>query len=106
MSGYGGMFSFGHAAFFGIGAYTDAYLLVEHGDLALDQHGGRSGAGGARPACSSPTCRLRYRLAGAYFALATFAFARDAPAARAPTSALSTRPRGSTSRSCPETLGR
>ena len=31
MSGYGGMFSFGHAAFFGIGAYTDAYLLVEHG---------------------------------------------------------------------------
>ena len=26
MSGYGGMFSFGHAAFFGIGAYTDAYL--------------------------------------------------------------------------------
>ena len=31
MSGYGGMFSFGHAAFFGIGAYTDAYLLIEHG---------------------------------------------------------------------------
>ena len=31
MSGYGGMFSFGHAAFFGIGAYTDAYLLVDHG---------------------------------------------------------------------------
>ena len=30
MSGYGGMFSFGHAAFFGIGAYTDAYLLTEH----------------------------------------------------------------------------
>ena len=30
MSGYGGMFSFGHAAFFGIGAYTDAYLVVEH----------------------------------------------------------------------------
>ena len=28
MSGYGGMFSFGHAAFFGIGAYTDAYLLT------------------------------------------------------------------------------
>ena len=31
MSGYGGLFSFGHAAFFGIGAYTDAYLVVEHG---------------------------------------------------------------------------
>ncbi len=31
MSGYGGLFSFGHAAFFGVGAYTDAYLVVEHG---------------------------------------------------------------------------
>ena len=31
MSGFGGMFSFGHAAYFGIGAYTSAWLLVEHG---------------------------------------------------------------------------
>ena len=31
MSGFGGMFSFGHAAYFGIGAYADTYLLVKHG---------------------------------------------------------------------------
>ena len=30
MSGFGGMFSFGHAAYFGLGAYTAGYLLVEH----------------------------------------------------------------------------
>ena len=75
MSGYGGLFSFGHAAFFGIGAYTDAYLVVEHEispwiAMAL----------GALLAAVAGTliaylC-LRYRLAGAYFALATFAFAQ------------------------------
>ncbi len=31
MGGYAGMFSFGQAAFFGIGAYTSSYLLVAHG---------------------------------------------------------------------------
>ena len=75
MSGYGGLFSFGHAAFFGIGAYTDAYLVVEHGTspwMAM--------AAGALLAAVAGTliaylC-LRYRLAGAYFALATFAFAQ------------------------------
>ena len=75
MSGYGGLFSFGHAAFFGIGAYTDAYLVVEHGIspwMAM--------AAGALLAALAGTliaylC-LRYRLAGAYFALATFAFAQ------------------------------
>lgn len=75
MSGYGGLFSFGHAAFFGVGAYTDAYLVVEHGIspwIAM--------AVGAVLAAAVGTliaflC-LRYRLAGAYFALATFAFAQ------------------------------
>ena len=75
MSGYGGMFSFGHAAFFGIGAYTDAYLVVEYEispwiAMAL----------GAVIAAVAGTAIaflcLRYRLAGAYFALATFAFAQ------------------------------
>jgi len=28
MGGYAGMFSFGQAAFFGIGAYTSSFLLV------------------------------------------------------------------------------
>lgn len=75
MSGYGGMFSFGHAAFFGIGAYTDAYLLVEHGVspwIAMV-------IGAVISACAGIVIAflcLRYKLAGAYFALATFAFAQ------------------------------
>jgi branched-chain amino acid transport system permease protein len=75
MSGFGGMFSFGHAAFFGIGAYADAYLLVAHGIspwVAMP-------VGGALAACfgvAAAFASLRYRLAGAYFALATFAFAQ------------------------------
>ncbi|MEQ4498753.1 branched-chain amino acid ABC transporter permease [Nocardioides kribbensis] len=75
MSGYGGMFSFGHAAFFGIGAYTDAYLLVEHGVspwISMLVGAAISAAAGTLIAF---LC-LRYRLAGAYFALATFAFAQ------------------------------
>ncbi len=75
MSGYGGLFSFGHAAYFGIGAYLDAYLLVTHGIspwIAMVLGGGLAAAFGVLTAFAS----LRYRLAGAYFALATFAFAQ------------------------------
>ncbi|MFI6260149.1 branched-chain amino acid ABC transporter permease [Micromonospora zamorensis] len=74
MSGFGGMFSFGHAAYFGIGAYTSAWLLVEHrvspwiGMLA-----GMVMA--AAFAALIGFLALRYKLRGAYFALATFAFA-------------------------------
>lgn len=75
MSGYGGMFSFGHAAFFGIGAYTDAYLLVAHGIspwVSMVVGAVLAAIFGVATAALS----LRYRLAGAYFALATFAFAQ------------------------------
>jgi branched-chain amino acid transport system permease protein len=75
MSGFGGMFSFGHAAFFGIGAYADAYLLVEHGIspwLAMLVGALVAAVAGVLIAY---LC-LRYKLAGAYFALATFAFAQ------------------------------
>ncbi|NIL82137.1 branched-chain amino acid ABC transporter permease [Rhodococcoides kroppenstedtii] len=75
MGGFGGMFSFGHAAFFGIGAYTGAYLLVEHGIspwLSMIVAAVVSAAVGTTIAY---LC-LRYRLAGSYFALATFAFAQ------------------------------
>jgi branched-chain amino acid transport system permease protein len=75
MSGYGGMFSFGHAAFFGIGAYTDAYLLVDHGIspwISMVVGAVLAAAFGVLTAFLS----LRYRLAGAYFALATYAFAQ------------------------------
>ena len=75
MSGYGGLFSFGHAAFFGIGAYADAYLVIEHGLspwIAMVVGMVIAAVAGTLIAY---LC-LRYRLAGAYFALATFAFAQ------------------------------
>ena len=74
MSGFGGMFSFGHAAYFGLGAYTSAWLLVERG---ISPWVGMA-AGMVVAAVFGVAVgflALRYRLKGAYFALATFAFA-------------------------------
>ncbi len=74
MSGFGGMFSFGHAAYFGIGAYSSAYLLVRH-DLS-PWIGMLVGAAlAAAFGILTGFLSFRYRLKGAYFALATFAFA-------------------------------
>lgn len=74
MSGFGGMFSFGHAAYFGLGGYVSAWLLVERG---VSPWVGM--AVGMVVAAAFATLigflALRYRLKGAYFALATFAFA-------------------------------
>lgn len=75
MSGYGGMFSFGHAAFFGVGAYADAYLLVEHGISPWIGMLVGMGIAALAGVLIAYLC-LRYKLAGAYFALATFAFAQ------------------------------
>lgn len=74
MSGFGGLFSFGHAAYFGLGAYTTAWLLVEH--HVSPWIGMLTGmVVAALFAVVSGFLALRYRLKGAYFALATFAFA-------------------------------
>lgn len=74
MSGFGGMFSFGHASYFGLGAYTSAWLLVERN--VSPWIGLVSGmVVAALFAVVSGFLALRYRLKGAYFALATFAFA-------------------------------
>jgi branched-chain amino acid transport system permease protein len=74
MSGFGGLFSFGHAAYFGLGAYTTAWLLVEKGQSPwIGMAAGVVVA--AAFAVVSGFLLLRYRLKGAYFALATFAFA-------------------------------
>ncbi|GAA1211131.1 branched-chain amino acid ABC transporter permease [Prauserella alba] len=74
MSGFGGMFSFGHAAYFGLGAYTSAYLLVEHGVSPwVGMAAGMVVA--AAVAMVIGYFSFRYDLKGAYFALATFAFA-------------------------------
>ena len=74
LGGYGGQFSFGHALFFGTGAYVQAILQVGHGvnawvalliaSLAAAAVGGCVGA-----------LTFRYGLKGSYFALVTLAFA-------------------------------
>lgn len=74
MSGYGGMFSFGHAAYFGVGAYADTVLLI-HLNLSPWIAMLVGAACAAIVAMFIGYLSFRYRLKGAYFALATFAFA-------------------------------
>ncbi|MEI8147275.1 MAG: branched-chain amino acid ABC transporter permease [Alphaproteobacteria bacterium] len=72
--GYGGQFSFGHAAFFGTGAYAQAILQVRYGVnpwVALPLAIGLGGAVGFVIGYLS----FRARLRGSYFALVTLAFA-------------------------------
>jgi branched-chain amino acid transport system permease protein len=74
LGGYGGQFSFGHALFFGVGAYVQVILQVSHGVNAwvalLGAIGGAAGVGAFVGALS-----FRYGLKGSYFALVTLAFA-------------------------------
>jgi branched-chain amino acid transport system permease protein len=74
LGGYGGQFSFGHALFFGTGAYVQAIAQLQGGlnawaALALAM--GAAGAVGAGVGALS----FRYGLKGSYFALVTLAFA-------------------------------
>jgi branched-chain amino acid transport system permease protein len=74
LGGYAGQFSFGHAAFFGIGAYTSTLLLVRGGVspwLGLPAGGLLAAAFG----CFAGYLSFRYGLRGPYFALVTLAFA-------------------------------
>jgi len=74
LGGYGGQFSFGHAAFFGTGAYATAVLQVQLGLnpwLAFAVAIALGGAVGAVIGFLS----FRYGLRGSYFALVTLAFA-------------------------------
>ena len=74
MGGFAGQFSFGHAAFFGLGAYTTGVLLVDFG--VSPWIGMAAGAVvAALYGALAGWLSFRYRLRGAYFALATFAFA-------------------------------
>jgi branched-chain amino acid transport system permease protein len=73
LAGYTGYLNFGHSAFFGIGAYATAILMVR----ASWPFPAAAVAGGAAAAIGAviaglPTLRLR----GAYFAIATWALAR------------------------------
>ena len=74
LGGYGGQFSFGHAVFFGTGAYAMAVLQVKLGlnawaalPLALVL--------GAATGAALGALSFRYGLRGSYFALVTLAFA-------------------------------
>jgi branched-chain amino acid transport system permease protein len=77
LGGYGGQFSFGHALFFGLGAYTTGILQVRHGvpawPAAVAAIAIAAVAGGVLGALV-----FRYRLRGSYFALVTLAFAEVA----------------------------
>ena len=72
MGGYAGMFSFGQAAFFGIGAYTSSYLLITfHVNPWLGLIAGAVAAAAVAAAIGYPCSNLR----GHYFAIASIAFA-------------------------------
>jgi branched-chain amino acid transport system permease protein len=72
MGGYAGMFSFGQAAFFGIGAYTSSYLFVTYGlNPWLGLLVGGVFAAATAALIGYPCSHLR----GHYFAIASIAFA-------------------------------
>ncbi|HTP84892.1 MAG TPA: branched-chain amino acid ABC transporter permease [Alphaproteobacteria bacterium] len=74
LGGYGGQVSFGHAAYFGAGAYTAALLGMKLGVnawVALVLAGAAAGLVGLLTGYLS----FRYGLRGSYFALVTLAFA-------------------------------
>jgi branched-chain amino acid transport system permease protein len=74
LGGYGGQFSFGHAAFFGTGAYVAAVLQVKLGINAWVTFA-LAGLGGALVGAIIGFLSFRYGLRGSYFALVTLAFA-------------------------------
>ena len=74
LGGYGGQYSFGHAAFFGTGAYTTAILQMRYGINAWLGFG-IGIAAGALVGAVIGALSFRSGLKGSYFALVTLAFA-------------------------------
>jgi branched-chain amino acid transport system permease protein len=74
LGGYGGQYSFGHAAFFGTGAYVTAILQVRYGLNAWAAFA-LGIAGGALVGAAIGALAFRSGLKGSYFALVTLAFA-------------------------------
>src|SRR5262252_7520188 len=70
LGGYAGQISFGHAAFFGTGAYTSTILLLK---LGISPWPGMFAGGLLAALLSLPVGWLTLRLRGPYFALATLA---------------------------------
>jgi branched-chain amino acid transport system permease protein len=71
LGGYTGQISFGHAAFFGTGAYTSTILLLRWG---VSPWLGMFVGAALAVLLSLPLGWLTFRLRGPYFALATLAF--------------------------------
>jgi branched-chain amino acid transport system permease protein len=74
LGGYAGQFSFGHAAFFGVGAYTSTLLYMKLGVspwIGL----GAAGLAGLAVGLVCGYLSFRYGLKGPYFALVMLAFA-------------------------------
>ncbi|PWC37765.1 branched-chain amino acid ABC transporter permease [Azospirillum sp. TSO35-2] len=74
LGGFGGQFSFGHAAFFGTGAYATAILQLRWGVNAWAGLAAAVAAGGA-VGWAIGFLSFRSGLRGSYFALVTLAFA-------------------------------
>jgi len=74
LGGYGGQYSFGHAAFFGTGAYVTGILQVRYGVNAWLGFGVGIAAGALVGAVIG-LLSFRSGLKGSYFALVTLAFA-------------------------------
>lgn len=74
LGGYGGQYSFGHAAFFGTGAYLTAILQVRYGVNAWAGFFAGIAAGGLVGAVIG-ALTFRSGLRGSYFSLVTLAFA-------------------------------
>jgi branched-chain amino acid transport system permease protein len=74
MGGFSGQFSFGHAAFFGLGAYSAAVLAITF-ELSPWVAMAVGAAGAAALGAFIGYLSFRYRVKGVYFALTTFAFA-------------------------------
>ena len=73
LMGYTGMISFGHAAYFGVGAYTSAIMLLQFNlPLPLAVLAGALGSA----IVAVPVGYLSTRATGVYFAMLTLAFAQ------------------------------
>src|SRR6266852_1483431 len=73
MGGYAKQLSLGHAAYFGLGAYTSTILQIRYG---VSPWIGIVAGGGVATLASLPIGALCFRLRGPYFAIATIATAQ------------------------------
>ena len=73
MGGYAKQLSLGHAAFFGLGAYTSTILQIRFG---ISPWIGMFAGGGVAMLASLPIGAVCFRLRGPYFAISTIAMAQ------------------------------